>query len=259
MKNVYPETIYNTNYGKTIFRRKIRLENHPGMVVVGLEDTVHACKLTLSHDGQKITNVVAEWFRHPMRKCPESSGQLTQFIGHDLTAERAKFRAYQDPKWQCTHLHDLLGLSVSHALRNQKSRVYSIQIPDFVENQTTAQIELDGQTIHRWVINLTNIIEPAEMAGKPYMAGFGKWAALALEGDALEAAFALQMGIFVSNSGRYDMQTMAKKYANIPIVAPGQLGTCFTFQEKHQDEALPTHIIKDFTVSSNDMLKFMDN
>jgi hypothetical protein len=259
MNNVYPETIYNPNYGKAIFRRSIKLKKQEHLIIAGLEDTVHACKLYVHHDGKLITDVQAEWFRHPMKKCPESAAQLKKFIGQELTVERAKFRAYQDPKWQCTHLHDLLGLSVSHALGEANNRTYTIQIPDFNEGQTVAQVKLDGQVMHAWLINQSSIVEPAEMSGKPYLAGFGKWAATAFDGDFLEAAFVLQMGIFVSNSGRYDMQAMAKKYANIPIVAPGQLGTCFTFQAEHQKDSLPTHIIKDFSSTPDEMLKFLDD
>jgi hypothetical protein len=259
MNNVHPETIYNSNYGKSIFRRSIKLKKQGDLVIAGLEDTVHACKLYLSHDGKLITDVQAEWFRHPMKKCSESGAQLKKFIGQELTAERAKFRAYQDPKWQCTHLHDILGLSVSHALREAQNRAFDIEIPDFNEGQTIAQVKLNGQIMHSWLINQTNIIEPEEIAGKPYLAGFGKWAASAFNGDSLEAAFALQMGIFVSNSGRYDMQAMAKKYSKIPIVAPGQVGTCFTFQAEHQKDSLPTHIIKDFSSTPGEMLKFLDD
>lgn len=258
MNDVFPPSIYNPHYGNAIFRRKIKLENRDGLVIAGLEDTVHACKLILTHDGQTITDVEAQWFRHPMKKCPESSAQLKKFIGHSLTNERAKFRVYEDPKWQCTHLHDILGLAISHALRDETTRIYDAQIPDFKDKRTTAEVLLNGQLMHRWLIDTSSIIEPTNIAGKPYMMGFGKWAASAFEGDALEAAFVLQMGIFVSNSGRYDMQTMAKQYAQIPIVAPGQVGTCFTFQAAHKDEALPTHIIKDFTAGTNGMLQFMD-
>ena len=136
--------------------------------------------------------------------------QLGRLAGQQLTGSRALFRACDDPRRHCTHLHDLLGLAAGHALRPAPTREFDLAVPDPKDGVTIAQIRVDGDPVHRWRTDLLQILGPEEARGGMFLRGFGAWSAARWGGDALEAAAVLQMGIIISGSQRFDLEAMRR-------------------------------------------------
>jgi hypothetical protein len=253
----YANIVEDPAYGTRIFRRRIRLEKRGTSIAAGLEDIMHACKLIVDIDGDTIVDVHGTWYRHPNTSCRGAIAQFAPYIGKKLTAHRPTFRGYADPRQQCTHFHDLLGLVMNHGLRDEAVRQFDITIPDMVDEKTWAEVHVNGELFHHWEINRDGILGPAPLAGRTLTSGFSRWAAETYSGDALEAARVLQMGIFVSWAGNLDFKAMAMKRPG-EVLAPTTLfGACYALQPERTHEAFPCHEIRDFTNSADRMLEFL--
>ena len=145
----YQFAVEDTAYGSRIFRRRIRIEQRGSTIVAGLEDIMHACRLKMELNGSVISAIEGIWYRHPNLTCRGAPAQLSQYVGKQVTADCLTFRDYADPRQQCTHFNDLLGLAMRHALRDAAARQYDIAIPDRMNGKTTAEVRLDGVTRHR--------------------------------------------------------------------------------------------------------------
>lgn len=250
--------IPHPGFGSRIFRRRIRLENRDGAVIAGLEDNLHAARLRLRHDGSRILAVEAQWLRQPNRNCGGAIAQLGRLAGQQLTGSRALFRACDDPRRHCTHLHDLLGLAAAHALRPAPTREFDLAVPDPKDGVTVAQIRVDGEPIHRWRTDLLQILGPEEARGGMFLRGFGAWSAARWGGDALEAAAVLQMGIIISGSQRFDLEAMRRLHPDVALVSRERVDTCYAYQAERIDTALPTQgTVRDFTDCPEQLLRFL--
>lgn len=252
------EPIPHPDHGKRVFRRRIRLLADRSMVRGGLEDNLHACRLMLQHEAGRIVAIDAEWLRYPTRVCPASILHLKRLSGHLLTANRGEFRAWENPRTHCTHLHDLLGLAIAQALRGTPARQYDITIPDPRDGSTTAEITLDGQVVHRWRVAHPRILEPAELAGREVLRGFAAWSAEVWSGDELEAAAVLQMGMIIASSQRWDLAAMRRRAPDEPLSSRERANHCFAYQEERFDDALPiVDSIRDFSESPEELVSFL--
>ena len=250
--------IPHPEYGSRVFRRRIRLENHDAAVIAGLEDNLHACRLWLHHDGSRIVAVEAEWLRQPNRNCGGAIAQLGLLAGHELSASRAAFRAHDDPRRHCTHLHDLLGLASAQGLRATPRREFDVTVPDPRDGVTVAEIRVDGRLVHRWRTDLQQILDPEEACGGTFFRGFGPWSAARWSGDALEAAAVLQMGIIISGSQRIDLDAMRRLRPDVPLLSRERVNACYAYQAERIDTALPTQgTVRDFTDCPEAMLAFI--
>lgn len=68
--------ITNPQYGRGVFRRRIRLIATAGRVRAAFEDVAHAMRLVLEHDGERITGITPEFRRVPLNVCPGAAGPL---------------------------------------------------------------------------------------------------------------------------------------------------------------------------------------
>ena len=253
----YQYAVEDPAYGSRIFRRRIRLEKRGSAIAAGLEDIMHACKLVMQVEDGAIGAIEGTWYRHPNISCRGATAQLGAFVGKLLTADRLVFRDYVDPRQQCTHFHDLLGLAMRHALRDEAVRQYDIAIPDMVDGKTWAEVQLNGVAQHRWDIDSANILGPDALKGRPLEKGFSRWAAEAWTGNLLEAAQVLQMGIFVSRAAHLDFKAMSAKFPGIVLAPPQLSGGCYALQPERIHEALPNHDVRDFTQAADQLLKFL--
>ena len=246
----------NPNYGKGIFRRRIRLTQADSTVSAELEDNFHAFRLHLAHDGQRITAIDSEAIRYPVSFCPQARDALEAFVGISLSdaSDRRVLREVVQSGLQCTHLHDLSWLSAAMALRDDSQRVYDIEIPDAQDNRRQATLWRDGVEIFHWLLEDDAIVAPDDIAGNSPFQGFGRWASGAYQGDTLEAAYVMQICLFVSLARRYDLVKM-EGLPNITIkIKPG---TCFTYQAERIGQGKRTAgMIRDFTDSAEQLLQF---
>lgn len=247
----------NSQYGSGTFRRRIRLCADEGLVSVELEDGNHGFRLRLRHDGQAVTAVVADTVRHPFGTCAEAVQPLALFVGHRLADGIKPLRDRLDPGGHCTHLFGMAMLAVAHAGRGHHRLEYDIAIDDETDAPARAEILRDGQPVHCWGVQARHIVSPPELAGRPMMRGFHPWASQAFDGDALEAALALQRGYFVAQSRRYDFDPPHEN----PGVADGMpQGSCYSYNHGVVERAFRSAgTVRDFTHRAERLLRFERN
>jgi hypothetical protein len=143
-------------------RRMIDLQRWDQNTVVGLlEDDFHHFGVTLVHEGDLITGVSATAVRYPWTSCGFAPQALQPLIGKTLSARSSDIGQRLAMREQCTHIFDLTGLVMAHAMRGIAHRHYqtiteSRQILGWKNHKnpifgpTTIHLEQDGETVMQW-------------------------------------------------------------------------------------------------------------
>ncbi|MBW2940751.1 DUF2889 domain-containing protein [Zhongshania aquimaris] len=251
----YPE---NPNYGLGRYRRRIRLTSIGNSVHGELEDSNHAFRCEISHDGERVTDIQSEVLRIPFNTCPGASEPIRKLIGLSLCDDIQELIPHTDTSGNCTHLLDLALLAIRHARRQESERVYDICIEDQQGEQTAqAEILANGELVHSWQTHNWEIIEPAPLTGKVLYKGFSQWASATFSGDIKEAAFALQKGYFVSSARRYNINAQAGLPAAEHMDV--MLGACYSYSSPQIEVALRTaNSARDFSDTPEQLLMFLD-
>jgi hypothetical protein len=254
MKPDYP---LNPDYGNGVFRRRIRLRNSPGTVTGELEDCAHGFRVRIEHDEQQVTAVQGEPIRVPMTTCPGAVQPLRALEGIPLDSSTMHILKRVNIRANCTHLYDLSLLAISHARRDEEQRLYDVAVDDQPGdgNPAAAEVYRDGELVHRWLTRDSRIIEPQELAGNTVMQGFTFWANRRFEGDANEAAFVLQKGLFVAAARVLDME----KVNGDPATSHSFMqGACYSYSSPQVEKALRYgHNVRDFTDTPEQLLEFL--
>lgn len=235
----------NPDYGKGIFRRRIRLIGEAGLVTTLLDDDYHSMWARLSHDGSVVTAAEAALFRFPKNTCGAAPRALQEIVGTPLAQERRAFFGNGRTARNCTHLLDLSLVMLRHARLGTRSRVIDIAVTDRVEDIQHLHVAIDGRAIHDWTLEGNCLIAPEAVAGQSLMTGFAAWADGHFCDDALEAARMLQKAVFVARGRRYLVDQAPPHRAT---EEPHRLGDCFTFSEPQFSEAVSNlGYVRDFT------------
>jgi len=222
----FPAYTKNPDFGSGTFRRRIRLIAEPGQVRAALEDTNHAMRVVVRHDRERVTDTQSRMTRIPLSTCPGADLPLRAFIGTPLVRYPVRANAHVNPRANCTHLHHLTMLAIAHA-RRSGTRQYDIEVPDEHPDPVWSTLRRDGIEVHRWQTFGGRVVGPEGFAGLPLLQGFARWAAERFEGEALEAAFVLQNGYFVSFSRRYDTASWMGQSATSHR---HMIGKCYSYQ-----------------------------
>lgn len=238
----------NPDYGSGISRRRVRVRPAEGAVSVDIEDSNHAFRLVLRHDGARVVAVESEAIRYPLSTCSEAQQSLQRLVGQSIDSA-AQLREILEPRLSCTHLSYMAGLALTSVKDDPHERLYDIAVEDERDGRTRARIYRNDVCVHDWQITNHSIVEPAEHAGQTVMKGFYAWARIAFQGALLEAAVALQRGYFVAQSRRYQF---------LPAVAFGMPeGVCYSYSTPIVNRArLVTGSMRDFTNSPDALLRF---
>lgn len=241
------------NYGGGVFRRRLRLAVVAREVEVDLEDGNHAFRLTLRHDGERVTAIEPTYIRHPFTTCPGSAAFLTALVGRPLD-EPPDERRLPERRHSCTHVTDMARLALDHAREVGLQRLYDIAVDDERDGHSHARITCNGQPVHAWIIARQLITAPVELAGRPLMQGFHAWAREAFSGLALEAAIALQRGCFVAQTRRYTLTPVREH----PAIGDGMPdGVCYSYSTPVVQRAERIEGSKrDFTHNADALLRF---
>jgi hypothetical protein len=214
--------------GSRVYRRQIRVDRPGDGVVVGaLEDTAHHVRVTLDFDDNRVRSITGEAVRLPWATCPGAAAGLAQLQGTTLTTSLAQLRSRYDPTAHCTHFFDLAQLTIAHASRGRKERVYEA-VCSAVGDTTVASLTSDGQIVLEWTVRAGQIIEPARFAGVGLRQGFVRWCAARLDDDAAEEAFVLRRAasmVGVANM-RLDDYALVADSGLLP-------GVCYTAQPEN--------------------------
>lgn len=244
----------NPDYGNGIFRRRLRLEVAACEARVDLEDSNHAFRLVLRHDGTRITSIEPQFVRHPFTTCPESARHLGRFVGATVDGT-LDARRLLETRHSCTHVTDMTALALGHLHEPGLARLYDIAVDDERDGRTRARISHDGSPVHDWIVAQHALVEPAALTGRPMMQGFHAWARNAFEGMALEAAYALQRGYFVAQARRYATSPEHEHPARGDGLPEG---VCYSYSSPALPRAERIEGSKrDFTRSEANLLRFM--
>jgi hypothetical protein len=183
-----------------VFRRRIRLAAPaPGVVLGALEDDVHHVRVTLSHDGSRVTDCVGTPVRLPWVTCPASAAGLASVVGSDLTASLPELRGRYDRHLHCTHMFDVVHLAIAHAAARQPDLSYEAVVSDPDEDGVVAaSLRRDGHEVLAWRVRGGAILEPAQFAGVELERGFVGWADANLGGWLAHEAFILRRAAWMS-------------------------------------------------------------
>ena len=243
----------NPHYGSGLFRRRVCLRVASRHVTVELEDSNHAFRLVLRHDGERVTAIEPDYVRHPFTTCPESARHLAVLI--DQRLDGTPFvRRMIETRSSCTHVTDMTALALTHALEDGLVRLYDITVDDERDGRTRARVDCDGRTVHDWVCVGHAVVEPATHAGQPMMRGFHAWTQAAFPAEAFEAALMLQRGYFVAQSRRY----VTEPEREHPAIGDGlPEGVCYSYSTPVVQRARRIAGSKrDFTDDAGELLRF---
>lgn len=200
----------NPSFGEGALRRRIRLIAEGHEVRAGVEDAYHSFRMTLRHDGERILELLPRFERVPLTTCPSAAGPLRRLVGTRLDSSWRELATRESPRTHCTHLFDLAVLSMAQALRGG-TRTYEVVVPDEYPGPVWTSLYRDGELIFRWRTFEARILEPLDLADKPLLRGFSRWATTRFEGDELEAALVLHKAYFVSRARSWNVEAGADK------------------------------------------------
>ncbi len=236
----------NPLYGTGVFRRRVRLRKQESkgrsteqLVIADLEDDNHRFRIMLYHDGQVVTRIEGEALRYPLTTCPGSLDLLKELVGTPLSDDPRSLGVRLDPRRFCTHQFDLAGLAITHALRDGIEQQYDIIVHDQTVGEDMCgwhkvEAAINGQTVFKWDLKDFVIQSEGLWNNVSIMHGFSKWAVGHLSGSELEAALILTRAVFVSNSRRFDISSMAGKPA---LVAFMQKDVCYSYRSPIVEQA----------------------
>lgn len=251
----------NPNFGNGTFYRRLRLqkgEDSSGSFVLGeVEDCNHGFISKVYYRDNIVTNIQAEDRRTPFDTCNGAFARLQELIGSPLGQSVKEQLQQLNPSRHCTHWLDLTLLCMQQACRDEAMRDYLVDIPDEKPGQaTTATIRLNGDIVHSWQVKDWQVLAPKELAENTLYKGFARWANNMFGDDetALEAAYILQKGYFVSGARPMDLNKLAGEPAKQHAI---MLGACYTYSEPVVSEARRTaNSVRDFSNCEEQLLKF---
>lgn len=246
----------NPAYGTGIFRRRIRLVGTKRRVSAGLEDNYHAMHCRIEHDGSVVTSVEASLTRIPMTTCPGAKEPIRALIGQPLTTHLPAIYRRNSPRLNCTHLFDLTCLAIAHATRGDSTRQYDVEVPDERGAPVAMLVKRDGTVVLAWQSFEGRITAPEDLAGRPLVAGFMRWAVQSLAGEPLEAAMVLHKACFVSNARHF---LTDESWLLEPVQESTMQGVCHTYQSGTVEHAVRLrHVARDFTDRPEELLGGFD-
>lgn len=235
----------NPAYGTGAYRRRIRLWNEDGAVSGQLDDNNHALWMRLFHDGARITGTDGGFSRWPTTGCVSAADGLRSLIGMELGTGWLSIYGEGQPRGACTHMFDLAALGIAQAARPTTERVWDVIVPDEgADGLLDAELLLDGERVHHWRLRDMAIAEPAELGGQDVLRGFMPWALARFEGDALEGAIVLRMGLFVARA-----RTVVPDTEVLPLSRFTQRhGVCYAYSSPRFERALQRmNTVRDFS------------
>jgi len=253
----------NPNYGKGVFRRRIRLskegDNKNGVVHGALEDCNHGFQSTVTYENGQITNIKPQFMRIPFTTCDGAYRPLQNLTGTSVAATPAELIVIAPPLSNCTHLHDLTLLAIAHTQRKENTVQYDVEVTDAVEGVSQLRAwrsinDGDKKLMHHWQSANYMITSPLELKDKPLFMGFSRWANEKYQGIENEAAFVLQKGNLVSIGRMLNVDAMEGSRAK----DENDRVACFTYSPENSGNAFRIgKTVRDFTNTEEQLLKFL--
>lgn len=254
----------NPNYGRGVFRRRIRLVRQQetpsqGRVHGALEDCNHGFQSTVLFRDGHVTDIQPRFMRIPFTTCDGAWKPLQNLIGAPVSATTAELLTLAPPLSNCTHLHDLTLLAIVHAGRTELTVQYDVEVTDAVNGVSDLRVwrtvdDAEKTLMHHWQSTNYAVSSPASLKGNPLFFGFSRWANECFSGIDNEAAFVLQKGNLVSIGRMLDVDGMAGSRAK----DENDRTACFTYSPENSSNAYRlSNTVRDFTHNEEQLLKFV--
>lgn len=246
----------NPCYGTGIYRRRVRLcHESKQQVLAEMEDDIHGFRIALFHDGHTITAINPQPQRVPLDTCTGANAVLKTLVGTSLSTSPRALLHDNNPRAHCTHQFDLLGLAITHALRNQPVRQYDIAIHDAHEGIYRTEGCIDGKPTFLWRIR-NNVIETeGAWMGISTHKGFANWAEQNLPVDQLELALIVQRGLMVATTRHVLIDELEGSGLEDD---PMPKGVCYSYSEPVLFDAVRLgNVVRDFTDTPEQLLRFV--
>ena len=224
MKAIPP---YDFNsYGKGLCRRRIRLINETDTQTIGeLEDDFHHFRVELTHDSDNVLSLSGIVLRAPWSTCSEADQPLQMIVGKPLSTDSTAIGSYATPTSNCTHLFDLTGLAISHAMQNEVVCQYDLMVTDPLDEKQELRLWKNGELLLDWLIQQGIIISPIDWEGVSLVGKFIAWAKDNLDPLTAEAAIALRRMTHISTGHGINLD----KLENGAEHTDGPIGRCYTY------------------------------
>lgn len=233
------------DYGRGVYRRRIRLVNAVGRAYASVFDDYHDMRCVVEHDAVRVTGVVGDIVRAPFTTCPSAGAALRELVGLPLAASRGELYGAGRPQRNCTHLLDIAVLAMQFALSSSSEQVFDLEVPDETEDGAVLLALVGGKVVHKWRVVGETIQFPSAFEGRRLFGGFAAWAEANFADLELDAALALQKAVFVARGRRYLLDQQGRGTLQSQ---PERIGACFTFSEPQFSIArtVPGYV-RDFT------------
>jgi hypothetical protein len=245
-------------YGDGVFVRSLAIRSpSPGKVSLAMEDLVHAFTIDFEHDGDVVKSVHATWVRRPLSSCGGATDALTAMVGCRLADNVFEIARYTDASQQCTHLHDMLCLAITHAHERRPDCRYDLVVPDSVDGTQVATLSRDGRALLEFeVADYRRIVNPEACRGLDVLKGFMSWVRANVPKQQHEYYVMMQRGLLVARGQQIDMESLVGQRARLS--GPPD-GTCFGSQPERYREAVRVGVLRRFNrETASDALQFFD-
>lgn len=244
---------YNPDYGSGIYRRRILLRRSEQTLYGAIEDTHHGFSVSVITDGQQVVQITPGFYRIPFTTCDGAGQPLQNLVGAALTATPLALLQRAGAQQNCTHLLDLAVLTICHSQTAENEVQYDVAVTDTNNQRNHLTVHRNGQLIHQWLVNSHHeILEPAELAGKPLFFGFSAWANAQFSGIENEAAFVLQKGNMVSVARMFQLESGKR------AIDEHERHVCHTYSPENNTKAIRlADTVKDFTDCPEQLLRFV--
>lgn len=244
---------YNQDYGNGIYRRRILLRRTEHTLYGAIEDTHHGFSVTVTTDGQRVTQLTPGFHRIPFTTCDGAGKPLQNLIAAALTDTPLALLQRAGAQQNCTHLLDLAVLTICHSQTAETEVQYDVAVTDTQDGRNHLTVHRNGQLIHQWLVNSHyEILEPAELAGKPLFIGFSAWANAQFSGIEKEAAFVLQKGNMVSVARMFKLESGKR------AIDEHERHVCHTYSPENNAKAVRlADTVKDFSDCPEQLLRFV--
>jgi hypothetical protein len=218
-----------------VYRRRIELvTTSPSAVSGELEDSFHHFRVSIAHEGGRVTAVDGDSPRHPWSTCPDALTPLRALVGAPITTDATAHGEHADARSTCTHWFDLAGLAMAQAGAGRSRRRYDAVVGEREQGRTTATLDRDGEPVLAWDVDVSTVLGPEPYTGQEMGRGFLAWANASLDADTAEAAIVLRRACRTSLGLLMDLDD----YAVAADVGHGMDNTCHTFSTGVMDVAL---------------------
>ncbi|MCW8196008.1 DUF2889 domain-containing protein [Proteobacteria bacterium 005FR1] len=248
----------NPDYGQSQYIRSLIITTpEANRIRLGMEDTEHAFQIDFVHDGQKVTDVVGRWERHPMSGCAGAAGALSVMIGCPLSGDLLAISRYANKQQQCSHLFDMFCFAVAHAWHQREDRRYDVIIPDSPTGLLPITVKMNGSVVLQLAVkDFQYIVEPERFGGVRWNRGFSQWAKENLPETESEYAFIAQRGLFVALARRLDFSNTLGKPA---ALSGPPAGACYMAQPERRGESYRVGTARDLSqAAEEELLRFVD-